>query len=49
MSLEIIMIILTGIISLMDLMVNVVIGGCTEGYFKSSCCGASIEHNEDAK
>lgn len=45
--LELVAIIVTGVLSLMDLIVNIA-GMCMSGHCKSSCCGiVEVEHDED--
>lgn len=46
MALELIMIVVTGVLSGLDVVVNI-FGLCMSGHCRSSCCGASFSHHEN--
>lgn len=46
MGLELLMIIITGVVSGLDVIVNIA-GLCMSGHCRSSCMGAEFSHNEN--
>lgn len=46
MGLELAMLVVTGVLSGLDVVVNI-FGLCMTGHCRSSCCGASFSHHEE--
>jgi len=48
MSLELLAIVLTGVVSFLDVVVNI-FGLCMSGHCQSSCCGVNMTHDESSQ